>query len=334
MPPLRMAIIGCGGFARRHARVFTELPDYFQLVAFCDRNHDRAARFSQDFTQGAAAVFTDHPTLLAQARLDAVAICVPPYGHTDQVACAAQHGVHVFIEKPIALTMEQAWSMVEAAEAAGIVTQVGFMLRFGSAVERLKQIIESGEAGQAGLMSARYFCNDLHAGWWRSRDRSGGQLVEQVIHMIDLMRYLMGEAESVYSIQRNLFHKNVPDYTIEDVSGTTISFAQGGIGVLYATNNAIPGKWTNDYRVVAAHLTAEFSDANHAAFVYTSDPALPRETVASDESVYRREMMDFYHAIRENRPARTPIREGARSLALALAATQSAQTNQVVFLSR
>ena len=161
-------------------------------------------------------------------------------------------GVHVLIEKPIALSAEHAWRMVAAAERAGIVTQVGFMYRFGAAISRLKQMIASGEAGQAGLMSARYFCNHLHAEWWRERDKSGGQLVEQVIHMVDLMRYLMGEADTVYSVQRNLYHGQVPGYSVEDVSGTVFSFRSGGIGVIYASNNAIPGKWINDYKVVTA----------------------------------------------------------------------------------
>ena len=204
------------------------------------------------------------------------------------------------------------------------------MFRFGAAIQRLKQLIDSGEAGPAGLMTARYFCNSLHANWWRQREKSGGQLVEQVIHMVDLMRFLLGDAASVYSLQRNLFHQDVPDYTVEDVSGTVIGFGSGAIGVLYATNGAIPGKWTNDYRVVTGKITAEFSDANHAAFVHANDPELRCEVIASDEDVYRLEMLDLHAAVVEGRPAATPIREGAKSLAIALAATQSAMTGAPV----
>ena len=72
--------------------------------------------------------------------------------------------------------------------------------------------------------------------------KSGGQLVEQIIHMVDLMRYLMGDAISVYSRQENLFHRDVADYTVEDVSATVFGFQSGAIGVIYATNGAIPGK--------------------------------------------------------------------------------------------
>ena len=333
MPPLRTAILGCGGFARRHAQLFASLPEQFQLTAFCDINPDHAAAFAHEFTAGSAGVFAAYQALYEQTPLDLVAICLPPFAHEDEVAWAAERGIHVFIEKPIALTAAHAWRMVEAAEAAGIVTQVGFMYRFGAAVQRLKEMIDSGEAGPVGLMSARYFCNALHADWWRRRDRSGGQLVEQVIHMVDLMRFLVGEAATVYSLQHNLFHREIPDYTVEDVSGTVIGFANGGIGVLYATNGAIPGKWINDFRLVTQKVTAEFADANHASFVYTAEPTLRTETVAGEEDYYRLEMLDLHTAIVEQRPAATHMREGARSLALALAATQSAESGNVVRLT-
>jgi predicted dehydrogenase len=255
--------------------------------------------------------------------LDLVVICLPPFAHSDEVDHAAQRGVHVLIEKPIALSSQLAWHMVDVSEKAGIQTQVGFMYRFGAAVESLKEMIATGEAGQVGLMSARYFCNALHAAWWREREKSGGQLVEQVIHMVDLMRYLMGNPQTVFSLQNNLFHREVSDYSVEDVSGTLVGFENGGIGVIYATNGAIPGKWINDYRLVARHLTAEFSDANHATFTFTSGSDLKMHTIASEQDYYRLELLDLYRAIESGGVTRTPMREGALSLDLALAATRS-----------
>ncbi len=331
MQSLRAAILGCGGIASRHAQNLNAMEGKFRLVAFADSIEERASSFAATYTGGEAAVYTDHRAMFDECPLDAVFICLPPCAHRGEVERAAQQGVHVFIEKPIALNAVDAWRMVAAAESAGIVSQVGFMYRFGTAIATLKQMIDSGEAGLAGLMSTRYFCNALHAPWWRQQDKSGGQLVEQVIHMVDLMRYLMGEADSVYSIQRNLYHHDVPDYTVEDVSGTVISFRQGGIGVIYASNNAIPGQWINDYKVVAARVTAEFTDANHALFTYTAGD-VRTEQVAANSDVYVRESLNFYDAIVAGRPALTPLREGARSLDLALAARRSAETGEVIRL--
>lgn len=332
MEPIRTALIGCGGIARRHAENLVQMSDRFRLTAFVDVEAERARTFSDLYTNGSAAVYADSHVLFAEAAIDAVVICLPPFAHRGEVEQAAARGVHVFIEKPIALESSQAWRMVEAADRARIVTQVGFMYRFGGAIQRLKSLMLTGEAGPAGLMSTRYFCNALHAPWWRQRDLSGGQLVEQVIHMVDLMRFLMGEADSVYSVQRNLYHQEVPDYTVEDVSGTVFSFRRGGIGVIYASNNAIPGKWINDYKVVTANLTADFTDSNHAHLHFTHPDHLDVEEVATEVDVYRLEMEDFADAIAAGRPAATPMSEGARSLDLALAARRSAESGEVVRL--
>ncbi len=323
MSRLRTAILGCGNYAHRHAQVIAQLPDAFELVAFCDRHDDKARAFSQQYASGQAQVFSDHRALFDQVDLDALVIALPPYGHTDEVERAAERGIHVLIEKPIALTPDHGWRMVEAAEKAGIKTQVGFMFRFGEAVERLHDMIASGEAGPVALISARYFCNALHADWWRDRSKSGGQLFEQVIHMFDLLRFLAGDAVEVYSRQENLFHQDVPRYTVEDVSATVISFKSRALGVVYATNNAIPGKWINDYRVVTRHLTADFADANHATFTFTGEPQRPPLVIASERDFRQRVVEDWLNAIRTGGETRTPIREGAKALDLVWAATRS-----------
>lgn len=330
MKRLRTAILGCGGFAHRHAQNLIGLPEEIELAAFCDHHDQNARAFSEKYTGGRGLIFTDPQKMFEKADLDLVAICLPPFAHADEVELAAQHGVHILIEKPIALSSEHAWRMVEAAETARIQTQVGFMFRFGAAIERLKELITSGEAGPLGLMSARYFCNSLHAPWWRDRSKSGGQLVEQVIHMVDLMRYLMGEAVSVYSRQENMFHREVPDYTVEDVSATVFGFKDGAIGVIYATNGAIPGKWINDYRLVTQKVTAEFSNANNALLHFTAETPVRTETISSERNVHLAELQDLLTAIRTDGRTRTPLREGAKSLDMALAATQSAQTHQEV----
>jgi len=327
---LRTAILGCGSFAHRHAHSLQLLKDDFEMVAFCNRSIEKAVTFSEQYTSGQASVFADHHQMFDEVPLDAVVICLPPFAHSDEVEIAANQGVHVFIEKPIALTTEQGWRMVDAAEKAGIITQVGFMFRFGEAIQHLKGMIDSGDAGSVGLMSARYFCNSLHAPWWRNRDLSGGQLVEQVIHMVDLMRFLMGDATTVYSRQENMFHQDVNDYTVEDVSATIFTFPRGGVGVIYASNGAIPNRWINDYQVVSRNLTVDFTDANHATFHHTAEPDRHPEVIASDRDFYLMEMQDFRTAIRTGQKTRVPLGEGAKSLDLALAATRSARIGSEV----
>ncbi len=330
--PLRTGILGCGGIANRHAQVLSGLPD-IRLVAFCDQEASRAKEFALKYTGGHAACYNDYREMLDRSALDLLYICLPPFAHGDEVADAARRGIHVFIEKPIALESNHAWHMVAAAEAAGIKSQVGFMYRFGEAVCTLKQAITEGTAGPAALMVATYYCNALHAPWWREKSKSGGQTVEQIIHLFDLARYLLGEPRTVYARQANLFHRDVPGYTVEDVSCTTITFASGALASISATNNAIPGRWLARFDAVTRNLTAFFSDINRAVLVQTDKPGNPEVTIDSGRDVFREEALDLIRAIREDRPTRTPLREGALSLDLVLAAQHSALEQREVTLT-
>ncbi len=177
------------------------MPDEIELVAFCNTHEAQARAFAEKYTAGRALTFSDQRAMFDRANLDLALICLPPFAHSDEVARAAERGIHLLIEKPITLSSERAWHMVDAAERARIKTQVGFMYRFGAAVQEFKTRFDTGALGAAGLFSARYFCNALHADWWRQREKSGGQLVEQVIHLFDTLRVLMGEPVSVFSRQ-------------------------------------------------------------------------------------------------------------------------------------
>jgi predicted dehydrogenase len=303
------------------------------LTAFCDTDRSRAAGFARQYGAGDAQVFEDHHEMFKSASFDLLVIVLPPFAHTDEVSLAAERGIHLLIEKPIALSGELAWQMVAEAERSGIRTQVGFMYRFGAAIQRLKDLVASGEAGKIGLLRAGYFCNHLHAPWWRYKDKAGGQVFEQAIHLVDLMRYLDGEVESVFSLQRNLFHQDVPGgYTVEDVSGTVLNFRNGAIGTLTASNFAIPWKWTWDLKVIAQKLVADLADSNHASFTFTAlpdpqwDTVFPQENVSSDQDDYLEELLDLEQAIRTGGPTRTPLREGARTLDVVLAAARSAES--------
>jgi predicted dehydrogenase len=329
---LRVGILGCGGIANKHAQALLGLEEDVELVACCDIDTRKAATFSQQYTNGKAVVYDDYQSMYAAAKLDLAAICLPPFAHGDEVAQAAARGIHLLVEKPIALQHEKAWQMVEQVETAGIKTQVGFMYRFGEAVEILRQKQVSGEAGNPGLFSASYFCNALHAPWWRERDKSGGQTVEQIIHLFDLMRVLMGEPISVFSKQANLFHQDAPGYSIEDVSATITTFSNGALGIIYATNAAIPNQWVKEWRVISEKLLVEFKDWNHATFTSTAVPLTDPLTLDSSRDVFLAQMKDLVNAIQTHSETRTPLREGARSLDLVLAARRSCETRMEVSL--
>lgn len=327
----RIAFIGCGGIANAHARILKELPNV-QLTAFCDLVKERAAQFKEIYGEGKGHVYTDFRKMYDRERVDVVYICLPPFAHTDEVERAAEQGVHVFIEKPIALDMDTANRMVAAVEQHKIKAQVGFLFRFGDAIEVVKEMIASGKAGEPGLFMGRYFCNSLHSPWWRDQSKSGGQVVEQIVHTFDIARYLMGDVASVYCAMDNRFHQDVADYTVEDVSATVLRFRNGAVGTVSGTNGAIPGKWLSDYKVVTRYITVYFDDANNAILHHTDSTSGKTTTIHSEKSVMEVETLDLLQAIEEDREPRTPMREGAETLRLVLAIAKSGETGEVVRL--
>jgi predicted dehydrogenase len=328
---LRTAILGCGKFANRHAAILAGLDD-IALVGFCDSSLPAAEAFNQQYAGGRAQVFANSAEMFPALNLDLVYICLPPFAHGQEVALACRYGVHFLIEKPIALDLALAEAMAADVRASRVKSQVGFMYRHGAAALQLKHHLARQPGGPSGFMVAHYACNALHRAWWRDRSLSGGQLVEQVIHLLDMTRFFLGEPVQVFSVQQNLFHQGMADYTVEDASATTIRFASGGLAVIAANNGAIPGRWDYDWRLVAPGLTADFTDANHAVFTYTAEPEPRAETIAADHDLFLAETLDLLAAIRDDRPTAVPIEEGVRSLRLALAARQSSETNAPVTL--
>lgn len=331
MKPLRTAIIGCGRFARKHAVHLAALEE-ISLVGFCSRSFEHAENYNQEFAHGKGRGFTDYEQLFTDLELDLAYICLPPFAHGNEVELACRYGVNLLIEKPIALNMDLALRMEKQVRASRIKCQVGFMYRFGKAALWLKNYLLQKTPRERGFMIARYACNSLHSWWWRDKAKSGGQLVEQIIHLIDLSRFFLGEPVKVYSMQDNLFHQTDREYTGEDSSATVIRFDSGSIASISATNGAIPNRWDYDWRFFTGDLTADFADANHATFHHTTDKDIPDTTIAADDDLYLAETLDLLAAIREDREPAVPIEEGVRSLKLALAAAQAAEQDSPVSL--
>ena len=332
MAEFRVGMIGCGGIANAHASNLRDLPQV-HLAALCDVARDRAEGFNQKYAGGGATVYEDFHAMYDREDLDAVWVCLPPFAHTDEVEGAASRGIHVFIEKPIALDMETAGRMVRAVEESGVKSQVGFMMRFGSAVERVRAMIESGEAGEPGWALGVYRCNSLHAPWWRDRTKSGGQIVEQIIHTYDIIRYFLGEPSAAFAFMDNRFHRDVEGYTAEDVSAASLQFASGAVASVAGTNGAIPGRWEAMFTLVCKNITVEFQDANRATLHYTGEDPVRRESLEPAEgrgNLLLAETLDLLDAIESGGETRTPMREGAKTLELVLGVGRSGETGEVV----
>jgi predicted dehydrogenase len=307
-----------------HGTNLTRL-DGVAVTAICDQSFEAASGLKAKLGIE-CALYDDFEALLERGRMDALYVCLPPFAHSGQVERAIGAGLHVFVEKPIALSVAAGEGMVRAAEETGVVTQVGFHQRFGYAVERLRELVEAGEAGRATLLQARFFCNSLHSPWWRDRARSGGQVVEQIIHQYDAARHLMGPVRSVRALTANLCHGHVTGYSVEDTSVSLLEFENGALGTIAGSNCATPGRWASDMRVVYEKVTADFTSPNDARFLYpTGEFEAEEEGVEDADDMYFKETVDFIESVRKGTPASVPLTEGLESLKLVLAVAESAE---------
>jgi predicted dehydrogenase len=333
MKTIKVGILGAGSMGQTHVQRLLRMRGV-QVTAVCDQDGACAAALNQSLLGGAAQCFNDFDAMLAMMRLDAVYVCLPPCAHDGQVEKAAAKGIHVFLEKPIALTEKRAKAMVAAIEKAGVVSQVGYHMRFATPVQRLKKQIASGRAGTPTLMQARFFCNALHSEWWRDVTRSGGQVFEQAIHIYDLALYLLGEAKSVAAYAGNLCHAEIEGYTVEDTSAAIIRFESGAMASIVASNCAVPTQWQGDFRLVCRKLTADVQDLAHATFYRTGghpsehyfgkELAVPCEVVEQEVDYYFEEDKNFIAAVRGTAQACSPARDGLRGIQLVTAVTKSA----------
>lgn len=293
MNKLRIGIIGAGYMAGVHAKSLSTIKNV-EITAIC---HPKVKPENLIGTYGIKLYFKDYKKMFDEANLDAIVISIPPFAHSGEVEYAAEKGVHVFLEKPIALTVDRAESMACAVEKAGIKSMVAYMMRYGVAVSKLKHMIDSGEAGRITLMDARYECNSLHTPWWRIKEKSGGQVLEQIIHLYDIGLFLAGQPKSAVGFVANLCHTDVEDYTVEDTSSGIITFENGAIASISGTNCAVPMQWNGLFTVICKNVTVHFKDPNNAEFIYTSGPEPVVEVVSSDNNLYLEEMKAFIDLI-------------------------------------
>lgn len=319
---LRAGILGCGGIAVRHADSIAATPG-IALVGACSRELVKAKAFAEP--RGAIG-YADLDAMI-DAGLDLLVVTTPPFARDGEAEHAASRGVHLLVEKPIALDMAAAERMTAAVAASGVTAAIGFMYRHGAAV----QAWQAADTGRVGMMTGAFQCNHLHAPWWRHEAQSGGQILEQLLHIIDLVRVFMGEPDSVVARRARLFHAEA-GYDVEDVSAMIFGWDDGRIATLNANNIAVTGIWHKEWALFAEAMTGRFTGWNDAEF-RPNDGKGEAQCIAAIASPFDAQIADLVAAISERRPPRVPPVEGLHTLRLALAARQSADEGREIRLT-
>lgn len=322
---LRVGLLGTGGIAVRHAEAIAQV-EGLDLVAAHSRNFEAAQAFS---AKHGGTAYEQLDWMLGEAELDLVIVAIPPGAHAGEVERIAAAGVNLLVEKPISLDLGKARAMVEASET--VVAACGFMYRFGGAVERWDALAAAGKTGIAGHFSGSFHSNALHAPWWRDRDMSGGQVVEQLIHIADVQRSSMGMPTMVVARTMNFHHVHVAEYSSEDMSAMIFGYDDGRMAVLHASNFAVPGRWMKGWQIVAERATGIFADWNNAEIVRTEGD-VSSEKIAATTNPFVAQLTDLRDAINHRRPPRVPLADGLATLRMVLAARQAADERREVLL--
>jgi predicted dehydrogenase len=347
--PLGFAIVGCGMIARFHARAIRELPDA-RLVALASRNPAHAEAVME--AGGVRCpVFTDVGEMLKRPEVDVVVVCTPSGAHLEPAVAAAEARRHVVVEKPLEITLERCDRIIEACDRNGVRLCTIFPSRFADANVVLKRAVEAGRFGRLTL-------GETTCKWWRPQSYydeggwkgtlaldGGGALMNQAIHNVDLLLWMMGPVRSLAGFTAMLAHERIE---VEDTAVACLRFANGALGVIQAATSIYPGL----PKTIAIHgdkgsVVVEQEDVLRWEFTpETDEDQRIRERFAQkvgasggasnpsaiSHEYHRRQLADFVEAIHANRPPLVDGREGRRAVEVILAIYRSAQTGRVVVL--
>jgi len=342
----KLAIIGCGGIGTYHLKHFFTYNDV-ELAGFCDIIPERAEKFAK---MAGGEAFTDFKLMYDKIHPDMVFICIPPTAHGEIEFETIRRGIHMFVEKPVALQLSLAKQIRDEAKKSGIITASGFQCRYSNLVAPTVDFINKHEIV---FVECARIGGVPDAPWWKKRSTSGGQIVEQTIHQFDIIRYMFGDPEQVFTMGTKGFVRGIDGYDTEDVTVTSVKFQNGALASIstgcYAENGeAFDSKITfssKDARLdhyildkVKIYGKEAAPETSEAGFVIKGDGTL-RNTDKSFINIIAEEgdagyLCDrtFIDAVLSGDASqiRSPYEDAVKTLAFTLACNQSMDTGSPV----
>jgi len=343
--PVNFGIVGCGQISQKHADIIARRLPGARLVGVCDMNPERRAQMAAKYAVPAFASL-EHMAATLGRQLHAVNVLTPSGYHADNVLEAVALGCkNIVVEKPMALTLEDAEEMIEACQRAGARLFVVAQNRCNRPVQALAQTLRAGRFGRLveGTVRLRWCRKQSYydASTWRGTwQLDGGVFANQAYHHIDLLTWLLGDVESVFAYTAT----QLADIEAEDTGTAVLRFRNGTLGIIEATTATRPRDLEGSISVLGEHGTVEIGgfSANKLK-VWDFDPAC-----AADEAVRHEQaenpandpayahvayLEEVVQCIRQNLPAMTDGRQGLKCLRLIHALYQSALTRSEIKLS-
>jgi predicted dehydrogenase len=325
---MRVALVGAGGIGGYHfdqlRKYMAEQPGAIEVVGVSDVAQERAAELAR---RAGCAAYTSHVEMYEREKPQAVFVGIPPFAHADQETAAAERGIHVFVQKPPALTMEKAREIEAVIRRTGVISAVGFQDRYLDVVAEARDAL----AGKRIGLAMGYWMGGMPGvPWWRVRAQSGGQAVEQTIHIFDTARYLFGEGRAVTAAATNGLMTDIPNYDVDDASAMTIEFANGVLCTIFSACylRGAPGKAGLD--VYAQDVRVEYALRSRVRISRRGESREIEHRNDNDFDCVR----TFLEAVRSGDPSpiRSPYADAVKSLELPLAGHASIDAGRVVRL--
>ena len=339
--PIRLVLVGCGRISERHLEAIDAHPE-LSLVAVSDEVPARARAVGEK--QGVPA-FTSYAAMLKETDADAAIICTPSGLHPRHGIMAAERGLHVICEKPMATRLEEADQLVKTCDDAGVHLFVVKQNRLNPGVQLLKRAVETGRFGRIYMASVRVFWNrpqsyyDM-APWRGTWEFDGGAFMNQASHYVDLIQWLMGPVESVSAKTATLGRR----IESEDTGAAILRFRSGALGVLETTMLTYPRNLEGSITIIGEKGTVQIGGTalnrvEQWQFAEYDDDDREAEAlrVAPDPlSVYGSGHRPYYdnvvRVLRGEAAPGTDGREGRKSLELILGIYESARTGREIHL--
>ena len=237
---IRTAIVGCGKVGHTHAHSLQSLSSS-EFVAVCDVSADRAEAYRKEYNVKA---YTDFRKMIMDAGIEMVSICTPHPLHARFITQAADLGVHVLTEKPLASDLKDCDEAISACHTKKVKLGMISQRRLYPPVVRMQEAIQKGKIGQPiigfmivmGWRSKEYYEMDSWRGKWQTE--GGGVMVNQTIHQLDLLQWLMGPIDELYGYWDNFNH---PTVEVEDTAVAVMRFKNGAVGQFLVSNSQKPG---------------------------------------------------------------------------------------------
>jgi predicted dehydrogenase len=318
---LRVGIVGCGGISKAHVRSYGKLKGV-RIVSVCDINAEAAKSIA---TELGATAYTSIDEVISREKLDAASVCTPPTLHTEQVKALLSAGLHVLCEKPLSHRVEDAKAMAAAANEAKRILMTAFCWRFHGIRRELKKRIDAGKIGRPVLFTYFGGClaKKLEGRWFGDPSKGGGVVREASVHMIDQIRWFMGEIESVQAQTATL----ALNMQAEDTVLASLKLKSGALANLIFSWGA-PGASTL-VEITGTEGTLTETGANTGAFRRGEDDAA--ESFSSESADrFGEEVAHFVRAAQGKEVPEITPHDGVRATEVALAIIESADTGKAV----